>query len=103
MKTWSYIKMLSAVLCSAGLLLSTLHIHELVTGHSHSFDHAVHVLDQAHDTCPICAVVSEGIAEQNTSGVLYQHNESELLLYSDQVTFSPIYSAKDGRSPPSIG
>jgi len=103
MKIWSYIKMFSAILCSAGLLLSTLHIHELMTGHSHSFDHAVHVLDQAHDTCPICAVVSEGIEEKDDSGLIFRHNESDLLLFSDQVTFSPIYSAKDGRSPPSMG
>lgn len=95
--------MFSAILCSAGLLLSTLHIHELMTGHSHSYDHADHVLDQAHDTCPICAVVSEGVDEKDDSSVIFQLNETDLILLSDQVTFSPIYSAKDGRSPPSMG
>jgi len=92
-----------AFLLSAGLLISTLHVHELLDDHAHIPDYATHVLDQSHETCPFCAVMFEAVADADLSTLFILNTNDDLPLLADQVTVFPVINAKDGRSPPLFG
>jgi hypothetical protein len=85
------------------MLISTLHLHELLDNHVHIPDSATHVLDQSHDTCPICAVLFEAVTDAGLSELIILNISDDLPLTGDQVVLFPVVNAKDGRSPPFFG
>lgn len=99
----SYIASFLALLFSAGLLFSTLHIHELAGDHvSPPFD-TEHVLELSHDTCPFCAIVFEGVYHIENSDIYTPENEEITPILSNKVTTQPVLFHKNSRSPPVYG
>lgn len=99
----SFIATFFAFLLSAGLLISTLHIHEFLDEHAHPPFDTEHVWEQAHDTCPFCAIVFEGFYHVENSDIYSPGIDEDTPVLTHQVAVQPVLSDKDSRSPPSAG
>lgn len=96
----TYIVYLFSFLLVSGLMMSTLHIHEVRDLDRSTTPDYAQTIQQDHLFCPFCSVVFEGVTVETQHPELPLLLREELPLFDVQIVTSFHYAANSGRSPP---
>jgi len=97
----SFIISFCTCLISVGLLISTIHVHELADGNHSAHDiYTIHEINQDHNQCPMCAVVFEADSVEKFIISIHIPLIDLVTELSEQVSSSLISLSSDQRAPP---